>query len=102
MAKRIVVTVPHRLGAEEVRRRLDRHTDWAKQRLEKDNIQVAIDAWQGNERSFAARALGQSVSGSLGVADDALRLEASLPLTLGLFSPVLEAAARRYAAELLA
>ena len=102
MAKRIVVTVPHSLGTEEVRRRLDRHTDWAKRRLERDNIAVAIAEWHGNERSFAARALGQDVSGTLGVADDALRFEAALPWTLGLFSPVLEAAARHYAADLLA
>ncbi|GJD58110.1 polyhydroxyalkanoic acid system family protein [Methylobacterium dankookense] len=102
MAKQIVITVPHSLATEEVRRRLDRHTDWAKRRLEKDNIKIAIEDWHGNARGFAARALGQNVSGSLDIGEDALRLTAALPLTLGLFSPVLEAAARHYAAELLA
>lgn len=102
MAKQIVITVPHSLGTEEVRSRLDRHTDWAKRRLEKDNIAITIDDWQGNARGFAARALGQNVSGTLDIAEDTLRLTAALPLTLGLFSPVLEAAARHYASELLA
>ena len=102
MPKQIVVTEPHALGAAEVRRRLDKHTDWARSRLERDNIAVSISAWEDDARSFAATAMGQSVSGSLGVAEDSLRFTASLPWTLGIFSPAIELAARRYAADLLA
>lgn len=102
MPKHITLAIPHDLGAEEVRRRLDRQTDWALRRLEKENISVAMTDWSHGGRTFTARALGQDVSGNIVVADDSLWLEAKMPWAIGVFAPAIEAVAKHYAARLLA
>lgn len=102
MPKHLTITIPHDLGAAELRRWLDKETDWVVRRLENDNIQIAITDWSENARSFRAKAMGQDIAGALTVADDTLRFEATLPWTIGIFSPVIEAAAKHYAARLLA
>ncbi|WP_375463434.1 polyhydroxyalkanoic acid system family protein [uncultured Methylobacterium sp.] len=102
MSKHLTIAIPHDLGADEVCRRLDMQTDWAKRRLEQGNIQVAISDWSQNERRFTARALGQDVQGGVTVAEDSVSLEATLPWMIGPFSSAIEAAAKHYAARLLA
>ncbi len=102
MPKYITLAIPHNFGAEEVRRRLDRQTNWALRRLEKENISVVMTDWSQGGRTFTARALGQDVSGNIVVADDSLWLEAKVPWTIGVFAPAIEAVAKHYAARLLA
>lgn len=101
MPKHITLAIPHQLSAAEVRRRVDQQTDWALRRLEKENIQVSIADWAQNDRAFTAHALGQAVSGNISVADDSLWLEATVPWTIGVFAPAIEAVAKHYAARLL-
>jgi predicted metal-dependent hydrolase len=48
MLKRLTITVPHDLGAAEVRRRIDSHMDWAVQRLATDKVQVEAEERFGN------------------------------------------------------
>lgn len=102
MSKLLTIAIRHDLGADEVRRRLDMQTDWAVRRLEQGNVQLTLSDWSRNERRFTARALGQDVRGGLTVAEDSLSFEASLPWLVRPFSPAIEAAARHYAARLLA
>ncbi len=102
MPKHITLAIPHDLGAMEVRRRLDRQTDWALRRLKKENISVEMTEWSEGGRTFIARALGQDVSGNVVVADDSLWLEAKMPWAIGVFAPAIEAVAKHYAARLLA
>jgi len=102
MPKHLTIAIPHNLGAAEVRRRLDEQTEWALKRLAKENIEASVANWSQNGRAFTARALGQSVSGNVVVADDSLWLEAKMPWTIGVFAPAIEAVAKRYAARLLA
>lgn len=101
MPKHITLAIPHQLSAAEVRRRVDQQTDWALRRLEKENIQVSIADWSQNDRTFTAHALGQVVRGNVSVADDSLWLEATVPWTIGVFAPAIEAVAKHYAARLL-
>jgi Putative polyhydroxyalkanoic acid system protein (PHA_gran_rgn) len=102
MPKHITLAIPHELGAAEVRRRLDRQTEWALRRLEQKNIRVAVTDWVEGSRAFTARALGQDVSGNLAVAADSLWLEATIPWIIGAFAPAIQAAARHYAGRILA
>jgi hypothetical protein len=83
-------------------RSVDQQTDWALRRLEKENIRVSIADWAQNDRAFTARARGQDVRGNVSVADDSLWLEATVPWTIGVFAPAIEAVAKHYAARLLA
>jgi len=101
MPKRLTITVPHNLGAAEVRRRIDLHMDWALRRLEKEKIQVEAEAWFGNRRAFSGSGYGQKASLAIQVADDALEVEALVPWIAGMFAPVIEAVGRHYAGRLL-
>ncbi len=101
MPKHITIAIPHKLSVAEVRRRLDQQTEWALRRLETEHIHVAIADWSQNDRTFTARALGQDVQGNVSVADDSLWLEATMPWTIGVFAPAIEALAKHYAARLL-
>lgn len=101
MPKRLTITVPHNLGAAEVRRRIDRHMDWAFRRLEKEKIQVEAEDWFGNRRAFSGTGYGQKASVAIQVAEDALEVEALVPWMVGMFAPVIEAIGRHYAGRLL-
>lgn len=102
MPKHLTIAIPHSLSAPEVRRRLDKQTDWALRRLEKENICVSMTEWSEGGRAFTARALGQDVSGNVAVAEDSVWLEATMPWTIGVFAPAIEAVAKHFAARLLA
>ncbi|GJD93625.1 polyhydroxyalkanoic acid system family protein [Methylobacterium iners] len=102
MAKRIVVHVPHRLGIEEARQRLNGRADWAQQKLRREGVRLVIADWKGNDRPFTAHALGQHVDGLVAVTERSLRFEIGVPWMLSVFSPKIEAAAKHYAARLMA
>lgn len=102
MPKRIVVQVRHRLGIEEARQRLNGRAEWAEQRLRKEGVRLVIAEWRGNDRPFTAQALGQHVDGLVAVAEGSIRFEIWVPWILSVFSPKIEAAAKHYAARLIA
>lgn len=101
MPKRLTITVPHDLGANEVRRRIDLHMDWAFKRLQAEKIQVEAEDWFGNRRTFSGSGYGQKASVAIQVADGTLEVEALVPWMAGVFAPVIEAVGRHYAGRLL-
>jgi hypothetical protein len=85
MSKPISVTVPHQLGREEARRRVDegfadlaRHLGGAAGALDK--------AWSGDRLSYSLTSLGQSISGYVTVGDTAVTIEVLLPGFLGMIA----------------
>ena len=72
----LVVSIPHSLGKTEALRRLKSGLDGLPQA---GLLTLDQQAWTDNRMSFAVRALGQSVPGSLEVLDDSVRLEVVLP-----------------------
>ncbi|MEE7493148.1 polyhydroxyalkanoic acid system family protein [Methylobacterium oryzae] len=101
MPKRLTITVPHDLGAAEVRRRIDLHMDWAFRRLEAEKIQVEAEDWVGNRRVFSGSGYGQRARVAIQVADDALEIEALVPWMVSMFAPVIESVGRHYVGRLL-
>ena len=101
MPKRIVVHVPHRLGIEEARLRLNGRADWAEQRLRREGVRLVIDEWSGNDRPFTAHALGQHVDGLVAVAEGSIRFEIAVPWILSVLALKIEAAAMHYATRLM-
>jgi hypothetical protein len=99
--KRLTITVPHALGAAEVRRRIDLHMDWAFRRLEAEKIRVEAEDWLGNRRAFSGSGYGQTARVAIQVADDALEVEALVPWMASLFAPVIESVGRHYVGRLL-
>jgi hypothetical protein len=82
----LVVSIPHSLGKAEAVRRLKSGLEGLPQA---GLLTLDQQAWTGDRMSFAVRALGQSVPGSLEVLDDSVRLEVVLPgLLLKLWEPL--------------
>lgn len=94
MPQPIVVTIPHRLGRDEAKRRLQ--ASFSNVRSQVSNSFVALkDTWAGDHLDFQANLLGQSTTGSVDVADDHVRLEVQLPWVLAMLANRAKALVKR-------
>ena len=85
MAKPLTVSIPHQLGVAEVRRRLE--TGLAEMTAKLPGGAAKIDQrWEGDRLLFDAQVSGQSISGTLHVLADAVKMEIILPGILGLLA----------------
>ena len=92
MSAPLIVSIPHRLGREEAKRRLQ--TGLARAASSIPVLNVDEEKWQDDRMIFRVRAMGQAASGHLDVADDHVRLEVTLPWLLQRFAEVAQAAIR--------
>jgi hypothetical protein len=81
MSQPLVVSIPHRLGRAEARRRIAAglgsvRADFAKL------MTVQEETWTGDTLSFRVTALGQAAAGSIDIEDDHVRLTVTLPWLL--------------------
>src|ERR1700709_636744 len=90
MSAPLVVSIPHRLGREEARRRLKTGLTRAASSL--PVLKVGEERWDGDRMIFRVRALGQAASGHADVEDDHVRVEVTLPWLLQRFAEVAQAA----------
>jgi hypothetical protein len=81
MTAPLVVSIPHRLGKDEVVRRLKDVLGRARTDF---SYVMAIDeeTWSGDIVAFRLRALGQAAAGTIAVFEDHVRLEVTLPWLL--------------------
>jgi putative polyhydroxyalkanoate system protein len=83
ISRPLIVLVPHRLGRQEARRRLDSGID----RLQRE-LHVLLSGldyhWQGDTLNFSASAMWQRITGRIEVLDDAVRVEIELPWVMRL------------------
>jgi len=100
MTAPLVVSIPHRLGREEAVRRLKTGLGQARTSFS-HLMSVDEEVWNGDCLTFRLRALGQSASGTIEVAEDHLRLEVALPWLLAKLSERLVPAIRREGTLLL-
>lgn len=84
MSKAVTVTIPHELGREEARKRIEAGFGDLSRHL--GDMGSVTKAWDGDRLSFAFAAMGQAVSGSVDVADRAIRLEVLLPTLLAMMA----------------
>src|SRR3954467_14801774 len=84
MAAPLVVSIPHRLGREEARRRLQAGLTRAAASV--PVLHVDEERWDGDRMVFRVRALGQAASGYVDVEDDHVRVEVTLPWLLQRFA----------------
>jgi putative polyhydroxyalkanoate system protein len=76
MSKPVTVSIPHALGRAEARRRIeDGFGEFAKH-LGAGGLSKS---WTGDRMDFALNAMGQSITGMVDVADDAVAVEVLLP-----------------------
>jgi len=83
MSKPVVVEIPHELGRAEARRRIDE--GFARFSDQFGGVSEIKRSWEGDTLRFSLVAIGQTVSGSLGVEERQVRLEVLLP---GIFAMV--------------
>jgi len=77
----VVVSIPHRLGSEEAARRLKDGLGHARRHYSAF-LTIEEETWTEHRLAFNIRALGQTASGVIDVADDHVRLEVTLPWLL--------------------
>ena len=89
MAAPLVVSIPHRLGREEARRRLRHGLTRAAASL--PVLKVDEEKWVGDRMVFRVRALGQAAAGHVDVEDDHVLVEVTLPWLLQRFAQAAQA-----------
>lgn len=83
MSKPIVVSIPHELGRLEARRRLDEGLGQLTSQI--GAVGNLTRTWEGDTLRFSLVAIGQTVTGTMAVADREVLLEIVLP---GIFAMV--------------
>jgi Putative polyhydroxyalkanoic acid system protein (PHA_gran_rgn) len=85
MPQPVIVTIPHRLGKAEAKRRLQSGFHNVRANVG-ESFMVLKDNWDGDHLDFQASLLGQSTTGVIDVADDHVRLEVQLPWVLAMLA----------------
>jgi hypothetical protein len=90
MSAPLVVSLPHRLGREEARRRLQAGLTRAAASV--PVLKVDEERWDGDRMTFRLHALGQAAAGHVDVEDDHVRVEVTLPWLLQRFAEAAQSA----------
>jgi hypothetical protein len=81
----LVISIQHRLGREEVMRRLKAGLGTIRNKYTA-LITVQQEVWVGDKLTLSVHALGQASSGTIEVFDDHLQIEVTLPWLLAKFA----------------
>lgn len=100
MNKPLSVDLPHNLGAEEAKRRMQGGIGRLKDHVPGGSAQVE-SRWEGDRMYLEVRAMGQEVTGHIDVEQRKVRLELMVPPVLALFAGKIEGLIRARGAELL-
>ena len=88
MSNPIIVDLPHKLGAEEARRRIERNVGKLTDHIP-GGAQVG-SRWCGNRLDLDVGAMGQQVAAQIDVQETIVRLTVTLPPSLAFFSGMVE------------
>ena len=100
MNQPIVINLPHKLGAEEAKRRMRDGIGKLKDHVPGGAAEVT-SRWDGDRMYLSVKAMGQEVDGHIDVEADKVRLELVLPAFLALFASKIEGLLRKKGGELL-
>jgi len=96
------VAIPHQLGRDEVRRRLQSRGHEIADHIPGGLAEVST-AWEGEDRmTMTITAMGQKLRGAVDIEDDQLVFDIALPLALSFVEPMVEGAIRQQGQKLLA
>jgi hypothetical protein len=94
MSQPHIVTIPHRLGRHEAKRRLD--SGIARLRPELAGMISTLDySWEQDRLNFNVSAMWQTITGAIEVLDDAVRIEVYLPWMMSLLADTVAKQVRR-------
>lgn len=100
MSEKISITVPHRLSKEEARQRIDGGFVRLQQEIAGKSVEFD-QSWQGDVMAFSGGAMGQTITGRLTVADNAVDIELDLPWLLAKLSGTIRDKLSRGATKML-
>lgn len=100
MNKPLSIDLPHKLGTEEAKRRMQGGIGKLKDHIPGGGAEVAA-RWEGDRMFLDVRALGQEVTGHIDVYDSIVRLELMMPPLLAMIGSKLEPLIRKGGTELL-
>jgi Putative polyhydroxyalkanoic acid system protein (PHA_gran_rgn) len=96
----LIVSIPHRLGREEAKRRLD--AGIGRLGAELGAIVGRLDyGWDADTLNFRAAAMWQTITGRVEVLDDLVRIEIDLPWMMRLLADTITHRVRGRAAAML-
>ncbi|TMJ15819.1 MAG: hypothetical protein E6G94_05865 [Alphaproteobacteria bacterium] len=99
MSSPIVVDLPHKLGKQEAKRRIQNGIGKLKDHI--PGGAEATSSWDEDRMSLNVRAMGQEIDAKLDVMDAVVRMEVKLPAMLAFFGKQIEAVLRRQGTEML-
>lgn len=81
MSRPVTVSVPHKLGRDEARTRIEQGFGQIERQMTGGlgGMVACQQRWEGDRLHFEASSLGQKMTGRLEVSDDALKIEVDLP-----------------------
>ena len=100
MTKPLVVDLPHSLGVEEARRRMEGSMDKLKDHIPGGNADVR-SGWEGNRMHLDVKAMGQEVSCKIDVMETVVRVEVMLPGMLSFFGSQIQGYLKSVGGQLL-
>jgi hypothetical protein len=95
----LTVDLPHRLGAEEAKRRIGANIGGLAGRLP-SGAQIR-SAWHGDRLDLGIAVIGQELEAAIDVRENVVRVTVLLPPALAFFGKAIEAGLRRSAPQLL-
>ena len=99
MSNPLTVDLPHKLGADEARRRIERNVGKLTDHIP-GGAQVS-SRWTGNRLDLDIGAMGQQVAAEIDIQESVVRLKVTLPPALAFFGGAIEAALKRKGKDLL-
>jgi hypothetical protein len=82
MSRPVSVTIPHNLGKDEARRRIEEGFGRMRQQMTGGGMGAMLtftDRWEGDRLHFEGGGLGQKMTGRLDVRPDAVEIQLDLP-----------------------
>jgi hypothetical protein len=92
--------VPHQLGADEAKSRLERFIDMMKGKME-EKVSDLNQGWVGNTLNFGFKTFGIKINGAIDVRDDSLHVAGDLPFTAMMFKGKIESEIREQLGRLM-
>ena len=93
MTQPIEVDLPHKLGKDEARRRIANNLHKLQEHIP-GRAQVQC-GWAADQLNLDVAAMGQSVTATIDVMDEKVRLKVLLPPMLGMFAGMIQAALKK-------
>lgn len=102
MARPVTVRIPHELGKDEARQRIERGFGSIEEQLGGGSLKMKLqERWEGDRMHFTGGTFGAKVSGHLDVMEDEVVVEVVLPALLAALAETVKDRLRRQGTLLL-